>query len=284
MWEEPVDLERRDLFHGVGGPEGAPNPSDKFIFKGRDPVGMSEKIFVEDQRDRRWTVKFGLEARPETVATRIVWAVGYHVDQDYFVRRAWIAGRDFEARDVRFERDNDGFKKAGRWSWQSNPFVGTRELDGLKVLMAFLNNFDLKTMNNKIVRPGKKSGLDPNKLIYYVSDLGATLGTTGYWFTELPLGGLFGAGTKGIPENFAAHAFIEGVRNGEVSFHHKRRLAKQAIAGVKVENARWMGDLLSRLSDKQMRDAFRAGGFDERETAIFVSAFRDRIRQLQELE
>lgn len=284
LWQEPTDLEKRDLFYGIGGRQGAPNPTDKFLFKGRDPHGMSEKIFVEDQRDRRWTAKFGLEARPETVATRIVWAAGFHVDQDYFLRRAWIEGRNFEARDVRFERDDDGFKKVARWSWHANPFVGTRELDGLKVLMALLNNFDLKSENNKIVRPGKKSGRDPNKLIYYVSDLGATLGTTGYWFTQNPIGGLFGAGTKGIPENFAAHPFIDGVKNCEVLFHNKRSLAKQALAGVKVDNARWMGDLLARLSDKQFADAFRAGGFDERETAIYLAALRDRIRQLQDLK
>lgn len=96
-------------------------------------------------------MKFGPEAKPETVAARIVWAVGYHTDQDYFVKWTHIEGRGgFDVLDVRFERDNDGFKKVDRWSWNSNPFIGTREFDGLKALMALLNNFDLKTLNNKI--------------------------------------------------------------------------------------------------------------------------------------
>ena len=56
------------------------------------------------------------------------------MDQDYLVKRAHIEGRGgFDVWDVRFERDNDGFKKVDRWSWQENPFLGTRELDGLKV-------------------------------------------------------------------------------------------------------------------------------------------------------
>ena len=44
-----------------------------------------------------------------------------------------------------------------------------------------------------------------------------------------------------------------------------------------------MGELMARLSDNQIADAFRAGGFDETETAIYVRALRDRIRQLQNL-
>jgi hypothetical protein len=63
--------------------------------------------------------------------------VGFHVDQDYFVERAAIEGfTRLEARNMRFEREDHGWKKVGRWDWNANPFVGTRELDGLKTLMA----------------------------------------------------------------------------------------------------------------------------------------------------
>jgi hypothetical protein len=285
MWEEPLDLETRDLFYGIGGKKGAPNPSGRFVFIKRDTDGTAEKIVVEDDRERRWKVKFGYEPRPETTVTRIVWAAGYHVDQDYFVRRAHIEGRGgFDVWDVRFEREDDGFKKVGRWDWFSNPFVGTRELDGLKTLMAVLNNFDLKKENNKIVRPGKKRASDPVKLIYYVNDLGAALGSTGLWYSELPILGELGVGTMGVAKDFAEHKFIEGVQEGEVVFHYKRRRASRVLKGVKVENARWMGELLARISDKQLSDAFRAGGFDEAETAIYIRAIRDRIRQLQSLK
>jgi hypothetical protein len=285
MWEDPVDLESRDLFYGIGGRKGAPDTSSRFTFIEEKKEGRWKKIIVEDERDRRWTVKFGPEPRPETTATRIVWAVGYYTDQDYFVKRVRIEGYgDADVSDVRFERDNDGFSKVGRWSWTSNPFVGTRELDGLKVLMALLNNYDLKTLNNKIVRPSKKKSTDPVKLIYCVSDLGATLGSTGKWFTSLPLFGELPAGTRANPKDYSEHRFIDGVSDGKVSFHYKRQRAARAIKGVRVENARWMGNLLARISDKQFSDAFRAGGFDEAETASFVRALRDRISQLQNLK
>lgn len=284
IWEAPVDLESRDLFYGIGGKQGEPDPSARFRFIERNTSGDSEKIVVEDESDRRWTIKFGPEARPETTASRIVWAVGYHADQDYFVRRAHVEGRGgFDVWDVRFERDNDGFKKVGRWSWQTNPFANTREYDGLKILMALLNNFDLKTLNNKIVRPGKKKASEETKLIYYVNDLGATLGSTGAWYTNAPILGEIPTGTKGNANDYSRSKFIDNVSQGKVTFHSSRRRAKRAMNGVAIENANWMGNLLNRLSDKQLSDAFLAGGFDEKETAIFIRTIRERIRLLQEL-
>jgi hypothetical protein len=284
MWEEPVDLESRDLFYGIGGKKGAPDPSARYTFIERNTSGNSEKIVVEDDRDHRWTIKFGPEARPETTASRIVWAVGYHADQDYFVKRAHIEGRGgFDVWDVRFERDNDGFKKVDRWGWQKNAFKGTRELDGLKVLMALLNNFDIKTANNKIVRPSKKKSSEQTRLIHYVNDLGATLGSTGAWYTNAPILGEIPTGTKGNVKDYADSKFIDNVGGGEVVFHSNRRRAKRAMIGVTIENARWMGNLLARLSDKQLSDAFRAGGFDDSETAIYIATIRKRIERLQKL-
>jgi len=45
-----------------------------------------------------------------------------------------------------------------------------------------------------------------------------------------------------------------------------------------------MGNLLARLSDQQLSDAFRAGGFDQTETTIYLRALHDRINQLQSLK
>src|SRR5436853_193294 len=284
MWSEPSNIESLDLFNRLGGADGAPEPRGKFTFEKRVSTSTSEKIRVKDDKGREWTVKFGPEAKPETAATRIVWAAGYHVDQDYFVKRTHIEGRGgFDVWDVRFERHDEGYKELGLWSWEANPFLGTRELQGYKVLMALLNNWDLKTENNKIVRAKKKSGGDRDERIYYDADLGATLGSTGSFFAKLPFFGNAPAGTKGDPDAYAAQAFIEGVKNGQVVFHYKGKDPK-ALEGVTVENARWMGDLLGRLSDKQLADAFRAGGFTDAEIITYVKAVRGRINQLKNLK
>jgi hypothetical protein len=289
MWSEPADVASRDLFYGIGGRKGAPDPSTPFTYVKRSTSGTQKKIIVKDALGREWTVKFGREARPETSASRIVWAVGYHTDQDYFVRRARIVGQEnIDARDVRFERRNDGFKEDGKWSWKENPFVGTRDLDGLKILMALLKNWDVKTDNNEIARVKGKE--DVGTRIYYVSDLGASLGRTGTFlnhipfFADLPAEKGFSPGkSKGDPEAFADEKFIDGVKDGKVEFHYRRSRGRSMVKGIPVSSARWMGALLGRLSDKQLSDAFRAGGFDDMETAQYVRVMRQRINQLRRL-
>ncbi|MEW6126554.1 MAG: hypothetical protein AB1757_05900 [Acidobacteriota bacterium] len=290
MWEKPADITARDLYYGPGGKEGAPELATTFKFIQRRTTGTSEKMDVEDNLGRKWVVKFGPEVRAEVAASRIIWAIGYHADQDYFVKRAHIEGRGgFDIGDVRFERDDDGFKSEGRWAWDANPFLGKREFEGLKVVTALIKNWDLKDLNNKIVRPSKKTG-DPNKMIYYVSDVGASLGNTGSGFNDIGLFKDFPAdrainyeNAKGHPVAFAAEPFITGTQNGEVMLYSKRKRCQEIFKGVKVESARWVGNLLAQLTDEQWRDAFRSANFTEQEIALYVKTFKERVRQLQEL-
>lgn len=284
LWKEPASIETLDLFFGPGGQEGAPDLSGKFTYVGRDEKGTQKKIYVKDDKDREWIVKFGPEARPETVATRIVWAMGYHTDQDYFVKQVHIDGMPGgEAQNVRFKRRHAGYKEVGLWTWENNPFVGTRELDGLKVLMVLLNNWDLKVVNNKVLRPDKKSGEDRDERIFYVGDLGATFGKTGSLAHALHFPRDPKAGTKDKPNEYAHQAFIEGTRDGTVRFHYSGKDAP-AVKGIPVETARWMGNMLGRLSEKQLTDAFRAGGYTDSEISTLVRAIQERIRELQNLK
>jgi hypothetical protein len=288
LWQPPEDLESRDLFYGPGGLENAPDPSQPFTYVRRSKSGTQKKIIVQDVNGEKWTVKFGYEARPETAATRIVWAAGYHVDQDYFVAQAQIVGQErIYARNVRFERHDKKYKKFGNWSWKDNPFLGTREFEGLKVMMALLNNWDLKTLNNDILTLKKDHGPD----IYYVADLGATFGMTHTFLNKTllfndmpPMAGFFSTGkAKGNPSDFANEKFIKEVRGGRVYFNTYRTRIRKALDGVSVENARWIGGILGRLSDKQLSDAFTASGYKPSETALYVSALRTRIIALQRL-
>src|SRR5262245_41907223 len=59
LWQDPSDIESRDLFNGPGGAEGAPDANGKFTFEERAKGGTSEKIHVIDDKGRKWTVKFG---------------------------------------------------------------------------------------------------------------------------------------------------------------------------------------------------------------------------------
>ncbi len=49
------------------------------------------------------------------------------------------------------------------------------------------------------------------------------------------------------------------------------------------QNARWIGDLLGQLSQDQIRDAFRAGGYEGEELNGFAVEFQKRIAELKKL-
>jgi hypothetical protein len=134
---------------------------------------------VEDRKGVSWKVKLGDEAQPETAATRLLWAAGYFADVTYYHPRLQVAGLPKLSRGqkyvsgnvvngARLERVDKSVKKLDDWSWFDNPFVGSREFNGLRVMMALMNNWDLKKMNNAIYE------LDRRELRYVVSDLGAT--------------------------------------------------------------------------------------------------------------
>ena len=49
---------------------------------------------------------------------------------------------------------------------------------------------------------------------------------------------------------------------------------------ISAEDARWVGELLSRLSDRQLSDAFRAANYTPEETRLLTEVVRARINEL----
>jgi len=163
LWREPVDISARDLFYGSGGKKHAPNPNAIYTFEKEDLDGTNPKFDVRDQDGNKWKVKLGVEAKPETAAARLVWAAGYSTNEDYFLPRLVVDGlpdhlkrgesmkqADGSFLNVRLKRREKQEEKAGAWKWNDNPFSGTRELYGLRVMMALINNWDLKDDNNAV--------------------------------------------------------------------------------------------------------------------------------------
>ncbi|WP_410964027.1 hypothetical protein, partial [Salmonella sp. SAL4448] len=63
-----------------------------------------------------------------------------------------FVGADGSFRNAMFEkRPADVARKGTFWSWDSNPFSGSRELSGLAILAVMLNNWDAKTDNNNVL-------------------------------------------------------------------------------------------------------------------------------------
>src|SRR5580698_4012444 len=76
FWQDPADIASRDLFYGPGGKQNEP-PQGKFTFLKEDLDGTNPKFDVRDENGVKWKVKLGIEARPETAASRLTWAAGY---------------------------------------------------------------------------------------------------------------------------------------------------------------------------------------------------------------
>jgi hypothetical protein len=303
LWRDPGNISSRDLRYGPGSPELA--PLAPFTFVKEETTQSSPKFRVKDARGVSWTVKLGVEAQAETVATRLVWAMGYFADESYYLDRVEVKnlprlsrGQEFVegggvVRGARFEPKRAGEVRGEIWDWLKNPFVGTREFDGLKVLMVLLANYDTRLENNRIIYQ-KNPVSGQMEARYVVTDIGATLGH---------VGGLGGMRVKNNLDHFMMTKFIIGVQNGLVEFDYsttpkgagkfasvfspgygKSQANKEkAMRRIPVENARWIGSMLSRLSDEQLRDAFRAAGYDNATMEGFIKTLRERINRLSQL-
>ena len=293
LWHDRGNMKSLNLLYGSGGKEH--QPSGKFTFVKEAKEGTSPKFDIVDGKGVHWKVKLGEEAKPETAATRLVWAAGYAVDDDYYLPELQVDKMPRLARGqklistggvihgARLERKEKDQKKAGTWSWYKNPFVGTRELSGLKVMMALLNNWDLKEVNNAIY---EAKGEQPQ---YLVSDLGATFGKTGNPLVR----------SKSNLQEYSSSKFIQKVHSEHVDFHlnsrpffltvfhlpnYVRRTKMQGIVKhVPLTHAKWMGELLGQLSPEQIRDCFRAAGYSSTEVEGFATVVQGRIAELNKL-
>ena len=301
-----ADAPSKDLFYGEGGRDDA--PPQLFTFDKEDLSGTNPKFDLRDDHGNKWRVKLGAEARPETVATRLLWAAGYFSNEEYFLpkirvkdmppvskkRRKLVRGlidSDGTMYNVELKRYPKGEKKIGTWKWRENPFSGTRELNGLRVMMALLNNWDVKDVNTAIYREDAACGSSGDPLVYMVSDMGATFGTAGEAKHDTV--------GKGNLRSYKRSKFIRKVTPTYVDFDSPARMTLWGLVnpvdflyrwhlrwiGKKVPraDAKWMGQILSHLSRGQIRDAFRAAGYSPAQVDGFANIVSHRIAALNQL-
>ena len=292
IWHDRGDAAALDLIHGPGGKDREPGAEFRFI--GESKSGTSPKFDVKDEHGVTWKVKLGEEVRSETAASRLLWAAGYVVDEDYYLPQIRVLGLPRLARGqefvsngntvtgVRLERDPGG-EDSTPWSWYDNPFLGTREFNGLKVMMALVNNWDLKAVNNGASGAGRGGGQ------YGITDLGATLGRTGNSLTR----------SKGVVSDYADSQFIDKVTPTYVDFvmhsrpffltsfnvsnYRFRTRMESVVRHIPVADARWIGQRLGRLSREQIGDCFRASGFSPAEAEAYTQVVMGRIVALEHI-
>lgn len=271
LWQQ-VNIADRDLYNGPGGEVMQPDLS-KIDFIEEDKSGHNKKYRIRDAKGMEWVAKLGSEAQPETAAVRILYGLGYETEINYLVPKITIPTKGtFE--NVRLEARPKHVKRLDQWAWKDNPFVGTNELQGLKIMMVFFTNWDLLDMQNKILRVTTPNGVEDR---YIISDLGATFGRLGN--NNLPFFFRLGRQTN-KPETWEQAGFIKGVDSGKIQFDFTGGKSRDIMNDVTVANGRWLGDLLDQLTDKQIDDAFRAANYTPDQIAALRNGFKTRLAEL----
>jgi hypothetical protein len=279
LWKGHPDVRQVNLYWGVGSETGVPKAP--FTFVKEDVTGTNPKVKVVDANGVKWNVKFDEEVHAEVAASRLVWACGYMVEASYFVPSGKIIGVKGLNRAKNFVRADGSFTNAMfenrpetiarrniRWTWDSNPFVGTKEFSGLAILNVLLNNWDAKVDNNNVLGI---LGEDNQVYEWYVqSDWGGTFGKMGGVFSH----------TKWDVNDYSKQAFISGVSGGKLQLNYSGKMGS-SLKSVPIEHARWFAGIIGQLTDEQIRDAFKAAGATDQEVSGFSARIRHKINELK---
>lgn len=266
MWRAPEDIEKRNLLLGAGGDEMKPDIS-RITYIEDKTGGYSKKYRVQDAKGNEWIAKIGKEAQSDTAANRLLWALGYETEVAYLIPKLKIEGKG-EFENVRLEARPKTVKRTGNWMWENNPFMDKPEFKALRILMVMINNWDMKDDNNEILAMrGDTTG--EGELRYIISDLGGSFGKTGGFFSR----------TRNEPGDFKKSEFIKKVNGNVIDFNYGGKNQK-LFENLTVADAQWLANWFKRLSDDQLKDAFRAANYTPEEVDMLAAAVRARANDL----
>jgi hypothetical protein len=268
LWSEPTDLAQRDLLWGSSRKANAPSKDDVYTVLALDTTGYSKGYDVKGPDGREWDIKVGKEVQSEMVLSRILWALGYHQPETYYVTGWQLTGTwDQEGEPARFRLQSD-HENEGEWAWRENPFAGTRPLQGLIAINLLLNNHDLKTSNNRVYRL-TDARAEPRRR-YIVQDVGSSLGK--------PRGLPYFRGTRNDIDDYEALSLIRKVSGSKVQLDYRGQHA-DILEGLSPADVIWACALMNRLSDAQLDDAFKAGGYEPEIRRRYIAKLRDKVRE-----
>jgi hypothetical protein len=272
LWQQ-VDVSREDFYGGPGGEAMKPDLSTITFIK-RETGGHNKKFRIKDGSGRVWIAKPGTEARPETAAVRILNGLGYETEINYLVPELTIPSAG-TFKNVRLEARPDNVERLDPWSWKNNPFVGSNELQGLKIMQVFMTNYDLLDLQNQTLAVNTPNG---RELHYIISDLGSTFGKFGS--NNLPIFFRFGRKADS-PSAWNKAKFIKGVKDGKIVFATTGAKSRKLFKDITVAQGRWLYDLLTQIRDEQWHDAFRAANYSPAEVDLLTAAAKRRVTELE---
>jgi hypothetical protein len=164
------------------------------------------------------------------------------------------------------------------WSWIDNPFVGSKELGGLKILVMLTSNWDTKDSrdgngsNNKIIHPISASDRSD---WFAVTDWGASFGKVGGFFRRDRWDWL----------GYAAQtaSFVRTSSNGDVAWGFKGKHGRDITGGVGLDDIRWLLPYLTPITDEEIEAGLAASGAPAAVAREYTRLIRSRIVQLERI-
>jgi hypothetical protein len=266
----PTDIASLDLKTGPQEPGSFPLEATvtcKYLDK--KLAGMSPKFACETAEGDELKVKYGGangEVYGEVMASRLLWALGFGADRMYSVRvicqgcPPHIGGIVRENGDriidpAAVER-KFGEELFTEWKWRELDLVDDEsggatvaERDALKLLAVFLQHSDSKSQQQRIVCLEPANGGECAQPLMMINDLGVTFGRANRW-NQQPRGSVNLAEWREIPIWKAPTGCV-----GNLSGSFTGTLKDPMIS---EEGRQFLADLMSQLSDDQLRGMFEA--------------------------
>jgi hypothetical protein len=311
VWREPaVPIGEFDFRANPPGPDAFRVEQELVCrFEAEESRGYSPKFRCVLPGGDLVKVKYGhesTEVRTEVAATRLLSALGFGADRMYVVEKVrcfgcprypypkiyWLQSFlidfdkfvDFDI--VSVERTFEGLKIATEthegWAWPELDRIDPRqggssraEVDGLRLMAVFLNNWDNKEENNRLVcLPGAWSENEGSCTASFalMQDVGSSFGPR-----QLNLEGWLG--TPVWSDQASCQVSMRDFPYHGVSFGEPR---------ISEAGRRFLAGRLRQFSDRQVRDLFLAARFTDydrsspaaRQVDNWVRAFDERVRQI----
>lgn len=162
----------------------------------------------------------------------------------------------------------------GPWDFAQLDHATRHELRGLALLAAWIGWFDCRFINTRLEVLETADGF---QLRHAITDLGSCLGRTSGLFSRMC------EDPEGFPWTFTRPARFQGKGRMTIPFRivgYNPIELPRSFRRMDLEDARWMGNLIQRLSKRQIADALAAAGFEQDDLELLLEKLLSRRAQM----
>ncbi len=178
-------------------------------------------------------------------------------------------------------KDSEDTKDLGFWDYNYLDHPRLRELRGLGVLNAWLDNWDIRWANNRLLLVKEDDGT--TRLEHMVSDVGALFGNSSGMIRTVH--GKIKVGLYQNAPNDYCWAFTAKPEPGktDVPICDYMPITKtRPFYDMNIDDARWMARLIGQLTEEQLKQALIGAGYDAAVCRLLLeklAARRDKMIQ-----